>query len=53
LITNSIGQVVYKQTSVRFETLPTLNTLNLDVSAWANGVYFIKSGDDVVKFVKN
>jgi predicted outer membrane repeat protein len=47
LIVNSIGQVVFQQKS-------SLNSiLKIDVSRWVSGVYFIKSGEEVVKFVKN
>jgi hypothetical protein len=25
----------------------------IDISSWNNGVYFLKSGDSVVKFIKD
>jgi Secretion system C-terminal sorting domain len=46
LITNAIGQVVFQQKSMPHATL------NIDVSLWASGVYFMRLGKDVVKFVK-
>jgi hypothetical protein len=51
LITNSVGQIVFQQKSTPF--LGAGELLKIDVSRWATGIYFIKSGEDVVKFVKN
>ena len=47
VVTNSMGQTVFQQ---KTKEQPTLN---VDVSQWATGVYFIKSGEEVVKFIKN
>jgi surface protein len=46
-IVNSIGQVVFQQKK------PPLGVWRLDVSTWASGVYFVKSDDEIVKFIKN
>ena len=46
-ITDAVGQTVFQQQT------QSDNLLKVDVSAWASGVYFVKSGNNVVKFVKN
>ena len=46
-IVNAVGQTVFQQQTKGD------NLLKLDVSAWTSGVYFVKSGKNVVKFVKN
>ena len=46
-IVNAVGQTVFQQQT------KGNNLLKLDVSAWTSGVYFVKSGNDVVTFVKN
>jgi trimeric autotransporter adhesin len=47
LVVNAVGQVVYQNRK------PPLGVWGLDISTWSSGVYFIKSGDEVVRFVKN
>ena len=47
LVTNALGQILFQQ-QTKGE-----NLLRLDVSTWARGVYFVKSGNDVVKFIRN
>jgi hypothetical protein len=46
-VINSLGQTVFQQ-----KTLGQ-NNLQLNVSTWAKGVYFIKAAGETVKFVKN
>ena len=48
-IFNAIGQIVFQQ------QVKGQNQLPIDVSTWAQGVYFIKTRDNTeeVKFVKN
>jgi Concanavalin A-like lectin/glucanases superfamily/Secretion system C-terminal sorting domain len=48
-IFNAIGQIIFQQ------QVKGQNLLPIDVSAWAQGVYFIKTNDNTegVKFVKN
>ncbi|NJN33116.1 MAG: T9SS type A sorting domain-containing protein [Saprospiraceae bacterium] len=52
LIVNAIGQVVYQQ---RFDTSLGAGGLvqKVNISNWASGVYFVKSGEETVKFIKN
>ena len=40
---NMIGQEVFTKD----------NAKSIDISAWESGVYFVKSGDSVVKFIKD
>lgn len=46
-IVNAVGQVVFQQKTSND------SRLQVNVSAWARGVYFVKSDNEVVKFVKN
>ena len=46
-ITDAVGQTVFQQQTKGD------NLLKLDVSAWASGVYFVRSGKEAVKFIKN
>ena len=46
-ITDAVGQTVFQQKTQGD------NLLKLDVNAWASGVYFVHSGKEVVRFVKN
>lgn len=46
-IVNSLGQIVFQQ------KIENTNRINVAVNAWANGVYCIKSGKEIVKFIKN
>jgi hypothetical protein len=45
LVMNSVGQIVFQQKSI------SNPIFKMDVSNWIKGVYFIKSGNEVVKFV--
>ena len=47
VIFNKLGQLMYQQKN------KTQQTLRIDVQDWATGIYFIKSGAEVIKFVKN
>ena len=47
VVTNLIGQPVFQQKT------KDQQFLSVDISQWATGIYFIKSGDETVKFVKN
>jgi hypothetical protein len=47
IVTDAIGRIVFQQKS------SAVSILTIDVNAWANGLYFIKSGQEVVKFLKN
>ena len=47
-ISNVLGQILFQQ-----NVTEALTTLQIDVSAWSNGVYLVKSGNRVVKFFKN
>jgi hypothetical protein len=49
-VINSIGQTVFQQKST---PLTGERLLKIDISPWSSGVYFIKSGQEAVKFVKN
>jgi trimeric autotransporter adhesin len=44
---NALGQVVFQQ-----KTTPNA-MLKVDISTWSSGIYFVKSGKEMVKFVKN
>ena len=46
-IVNVVGQIVFQQKNTRD------NLLKLDVSNWANGIYFVQSGEETIKFIKN
>ena len=46
-IVNAVGQTVFQQKNKGD------NLLKVDVSAWASGIYFVHSGNEVVKFIKN
>jgi trimeric autotransporter adhesin len=46
-VINTVGQVIFTQKN------QSQDQFQLDISNWASGLYFIKMGDDVVKFVKN
>jgi Secretion system C-terminal sorting domain len=46
-IVNAVGQIVFQQKTKE------QNALNVDVSAWAKGIYLVKSGSEVLKFVKD
>ena len=47
IVTNAMGQTVFQQKTKR------QSILQLNINDWANGLYFVKSGQEVVKFVKN
>ena len=49
LIINALGQIVYKKQPTQ---LTGENNLNLDVSNWSNGLYFVKVGQETVKLLK-
>jgi Secretion system C-terminal sorting domain len=49
-VVNSIGQTVFQQ---KIAALKGESRLKIDISNWSSGVYFIKSGQEVVKFFKN
>jgi Secretion system C-terminal sorting domain len=46
-VTNVLGQVIFQQKTIG------QNSLQLDISTWEKGVYFVKTMDETVKFVKN
>jgi Secretion system C-terminal sorting domain len=46
-IINSLGQVIYNKNTAGNQIL------KLDIGNWANGIYYIKSKNDMLKFVKN
>ena len=49
-VVNAVGQIVFQQKSTQ---LSVGNLLKIDISSWSSGVYFVKSGIEVVKFIKN
>jgi hypothetical protein len=49
-VVNAIGQIVFQQKTTQ---LVGVNRLKIDISTWSSGVYFVKSGQEVVIFVKN
>lgn len=51
IITNTLGQVVYSKPFSKLNHHPT-NTIEIDVSQFSAGLYFIRVGDQVQKFVK-
>ena len=46
-ITNALGQIFFQ------DKAKTQNQWQLDVNNWVSGVYFVRSGNDMVKFIKN
>jgi G8 domain/Right handed beta helix region/Secretion system C-terminal sorting domain len=49
-VVNAIGQTVFQH---KFTPLTGERLLRIEISSWSSGVYFIKSGQEMVKFVKN
>lgn len=43
---NNLGQLIYQK------KIENIQALQLDISQWTQGIYFVKSGKDVVKFIK-
>lgn len=46
IITNTLGQTVYAS------IIPNLNSLQIDISQFKSGIYFVKIGEKVHKFIK-
>ena len=46
-ITNALGQILFQDKAKR------QNQWQIDVSTWASAVYFVQSGGETIKFVKN
>ena len=49
-ITNSLGKIMFKEQSSQ---LNGEAQLKVNVSSWSNGIYFVKIGEETVKFIKN
>jgi hypothetical protein len=49
-VVDAIGKTIFQQSITE---LKGENQLKIDISLWSSGLYFIKSGDEVVKFFKN
>jgi Secretion system C-terminal sorting domain len=47
IVYNAVGQVIFQQ------KIKENNLLQVDVSTWAKGIYFFKTENDIVKFVKH
>jgi hypothetical protein len=50
LVVNATGQTIFQQKTA---STKSDRLLKIDISRWSSGVYFVKSGQEVVKFVKN